>query len=163
MSARTLIAELRLSGVELRAEGDRLRYAGPEGAVTPGLVERMRRHKPELMKLLNAERNAERRKLEAANRRGLIVRWSEYPSWIELHDPLTGEWHEVLASECLPSVVETANNHRRRGGAAGGFAASSKTGRPRGRRGDIASKTLSGTSPSGRNRRKEQSWQRASW
>jgi hypothetical protein len=33
-----------------------------------------------------------------------------------LHDPTTGDWHEVKASECLPSVVESAKTHRRRRG-----------------------------------------------
>jgi hypothetical protein len=114
MSTRTLIAEIRMLGVKLWTEGDRLRYAGPEEAVTPELVERVRSHKPEIVKLLKAKR----RKLEQADRRGLIIRWSEYPKWIKLHDPLTGEWHEVRASECLPSVVETANKCRKKGGAA---------------------------------------------
>ena len=41
----------------------------------------------------------------------MIIRWSEYPDWIKLHDPLTGDWHEVRASECLPGVVETANKY----------------------------------------------------
>jgi hypothetical protein len=58
------------------------------------------------------------RKLEEASRRGLLIRWSEYPDWIKLHDPTTGEWHEVRADECLPSVVETANRYRKRGGVA---------------------------------------------
>lgn len=58
------------------------------------------------------------RKLEEASRRGLIIRWSEYPDWIKLHDPTTGEWHEVRAEECLPSVVETANKCRKKGGVA---------------------------------------------
>ncbi len=64
------------------------------------------------------ERQRRQRKLEQASRRGLIIRWSEYPEWIKLHDPLSGEWHEVRASECLPGVVETANRYRKRGGAA---------------------------------------------
>jgi hypothetical protein len=55
-----------------------------------------------------------RRKLEEAGRRGLVVRWSEYPDWIALHDPLSGEWHEVPASDCLPSLVEEADRTRRR-------------------------------------------------
>jgi hypothetical protein len=55
-----------------------------------------------------------RRKLEEASRRGLVVRWSEYPDWIALHDPLSGEWHEVRASECLPSLVEAADRGHRR-------------------------------------------------
>ena len=58
------------------------------------------------------------RKLEEADRRGLLIRWSEYPEWIKLHDPKTGEWHEVRAEKCLPSVVETANKYRKKGGVA---------------------------------------------
>ncbi len=54
------------------------------------------------------------RKLEEASRRGLIIRWSEYPEWIKLHDPLTGDWHEVRASECPPGVVGSANRHRKK-------------------------------------------------
>ncbi len=53
------------------------------------------------------------RKLEVASRRGLAIRWSECPQWIKLHDPLTGEWHEVRASECPSGVVEAANRHRK--------------------------------------------------
>ncbi len=56
-----------------------------------------------------------RRKLEEAGRRGLVVRWSEYPDWIALHDPLSGEWFEVKAEDCLPSLVEEANRGRSRG------------------------------------------------
>ncbi len=59
----------------------------------------------------------EERKLEGARKRGLLIRWSEHPTWIKLHDPTTGEWHEVRASECLPGVVETANKYRRKKGA----------------------------------------------
>jgi len=55
-----------------------------------------------------------RRKLEEAGRRGLVVRWSEYPDWIALHDPFSGKWHEVRASDCLPSLIEEADRRRRR-------------------------------------------------
>jgi hypothetical protein len=54
------------------------------------------------------------RKFEEAGRRGLVVRWSEYPDWIALHDPSSGEWHEVRASDCLPSLVLEADRGRRR-------------------------------------------------
>ncbi len=54
------------------------------------------------------------RKLEEAGRRGLVVRWSEYPDWIALHDPMSGEWHQVRASDCLPSLVEEADWRRKR-------------------------------------------------
>ncbi len=55
-----------------------------------------------------------RRKLEEAGRRGLVVRWSEYPDWIALHDPLSGEWFEVRAEDCFPSLVEEANRRRKK-------------------------------------------------
>ncbi len=58
-----------------------------------------------------------RRKLEEASRRGLIIRWSQYPEWIKIHDPLTGDWHEVRASGCSLGLVETANRHRKKGAA----------------------------------------------
>jgi hypothetical protein len=55
-----------------------------------------------------------RRKLEEADRRGLVVRWSEYPDWIALHDPSSGEWVEVRAEDCFPSLVDEANRRRKK-------------------------------------------------
>jgi hypothetical protein len=55
-----------------------------------------------------------RRKLEEASRRGLVVRWSEYPDWIALHDPLIGQWVEVRTEDCFPSLVDEANRRKRR-------------------------------------------------
>ncbi len=70
----------------------------------------MKEHKAKLLKLLDWERQ----KLEEADRRGLIIRWSEHPTWIKLHDPTTGEWHEVRASDCLPSIVAEADKYRKK-------------------------------------------------
>ncbi len=114
MSARALLEELEQIGVQLRVDGAHLEYEGPEEVVTPELLHRMREHKPSLMKLLEWKD----RELEDAGRRGLLVRWSEYPTWIALRDPATAEWHEVKASECLPGVVATANEDREKGGRA---------------------------------------------
>jgi hypothetical protein len=55
-----------------------------------------------------------RRKLEEAGRRGLVVRWSEYPSWIGLHDPFSGQWVEIRAEDCYPSLVDEANRRRKK-------------------------------------------------
>ena len=55
-----------------------------------------------------------RRKLEEASRRGLVVKWSEYPVWIGLHDPCSGEWVEVRAEDCFPSLVGEANRRRKK-------------------------------------------------
>lgn len=118
MSARTLLEELRRRGVRLEVEGGHLHVNAPAGVLTEELRASLVERKPSLMKLLQWKRERERRKLKEAGRRGLIVRWSEYPDWIKLHDPLSGEWHEVRASECLPGIVETANKYRKRGGVA---------------------------------------------
>jgi hypothetical protein len=54
------------------------------------------------------------RKLEEAGRRGLVVRCSEYPNWIALHDPFSGDWVEVRAEDCFPSLVDEANRRRKK-------------------------------------------------
>ena len=54
-----------------------------------------------------------RRKLEEAGWRGLVVRWSEYQNWIALHDPLSGEWVEIRADDCFPSLVDEANRRKK--------------------------------------------------
>ena len=55
-----------------------------------------------------------KRKLEEAGSRGLVVRWSEYPDWIALHDPLSGQWVEIRAEDCYPSLVDEANRRRKK-------------------------------------------------
>lgn len=95
-----------------------LRVDAPTEVITETLRATLKVHKQDLVRLLRWERERERRKLRESGRRGLLVRWSEYPQWIKLHDPLSGAWHEVRASECLPGMVEMANKHRNKGGAA---------------------------------------------
>lgn len=55
-----------------------------------------------------------RRKLEEAGRRSLVVRWSEYPNWIALLDPSSGQWVEIRAEDCFPSLVDEANRRRKK-------------------------------------------------
>ncbi len=52
MSARALLARLTAAGVELAAEGDRLRYRGPAAALPPEILGELRERKPELLELL---------------------------------------------------------------------------------------------------------------
>jgi hypothetical protein len=108
MNARILLKALRGNGVVLTPEEDGLHIDAPAGVLTEALRRSLVENKEALIELLERERI----KLKAADRRGLVIRWSEYPVWIEMHDPLTGEWHEVRVSECLPGVVETANRKR---------------------------------------------------
>jgi len=110
MNARFLLNALRGAGVNLTPEEDGLRVDAPAGALTETLRGSLVENKDAFIELLERDRI----RLGAADRRGLIIRWSEYPVWIKLHDPLTGEWHEVRASECMPGVVKAANRKRGR-------------------------------------------------
>ncbi len=112
MSVGALLEDLRRRDVILEVEGDRLHVDAPAGAITDELRAALAENKGRLLALLARER----RDLGEASRGGLAIRWSEYPTWIKLHDPTTGEWHEVRASECLHGVIETADRYRRKGG-----------------------------------------------
>jgi hypothetical protein len=112
MNAGALLEDLRRRDVILEAEGDSLNVEVPAGAITDELRATLVENKGRLLELLAWERS----KLAEADRRGLAIRWSEYPTWIELHDPITGDWHEVRASECLPGVIETADRYRKKEG-----------------------------------------------
>lgn len=113
MSTRELLEDLRGLGVTVEVKDGLLDLDAPAGVMTQSLIELLTEQKPKLLKLLEWERQ----KLEEADRRGLIIRWSEHPTWIKLHDPTTGEWHEVRASECLPSILAEADKYRKRGSA----------------------------------------------
>lgn len=52
MNAAELLRDLSAQGVQLWAEGDRLRYRAPQGVLTAGRLEQLRRHKADLLTLL---------------------------------------------------------------------------------------------------------------
>ncbi|WP_273000753.1 hypothetical protein [Hydrogenibacillus schlegelii] len=52
MTAAELLRELHRRGVRITAHEGRLRCEAPRGTITPDLVEAMRQHKAELMRLL---------------------------------------------------------------------------------------------------------------
>lgn len=54
MTTAELLADLTRRGVRLEARGDRIRYS-PRSAVTPGLAEHMKAHKPELLAILRGQ------------------------------------------------------------------------------------------------------------
>jgi hypothetical protein len=112
MSARALLEELRERDVRLKANGLILRVDAPVGADTGELRVTLRKHKHALIRLLERER----KKLEEADRRGLVIRWSRESGYVSIHDPTTGEWHEVPASGCPPWVLDEAKARRRFGG-----------------------------------------------
>lgn len=113
MSARSLLEDLRHRDIRLEPDGLTLRVNAPREAATGELRALLHERKRDLIRLLERER----RRLEEADRRGLVIRWSKESGWISLHDPTTGEWHEVAASGCPPWILEDARAHRRRSGA----------------------------------------------
>jgi len=55
VNVETLLCELAESGIELRPEGDRLRFRGPKGALSPELRGRVIAHRAELLAALAGE------------------------------------------------------------------------------------------------------------
>lgn len=112
MTASALLEELRESDVHLEADGLALHVDAPADVLTEDLRTALRKEKRALIRQLERER----RRLQEAASRGLVIKWAREPGYLSLHDPTTGEWHEVKASECLPSIVESARARRRRRG-----------------------------------------------
>jgi hypothetical protein len=52
MSIQALLTELDQLGVKLEADGDRPLYGGPQAAMSPVLIERLKAHKTDLLALL---------------------------------------------------------------------------------------------------------------
>ncbi len=52
MNVQQLVNDLRRRGITLEPAGDKLRWRGPKGAMTPELLERLRQHKPEVLEYL---------------------------------------------------------------------------------------------------------------
>jgi len=98
--------------VTFEADDDKVSVDAPAGAIDGRLRELLVENKPAIAKLLRWER----RRLREADRRGLVIEWARERGWIALHDPTTGEWHEVQASECLPWIEDAANARARRQG-----------------------------------------------
>lgn len=109
-NASVLLEYLHRQGVRLQANGLTLCVNAPAEIVTDELLATCQENKRDLIRLLERERL----RLEAAERRGLVIKWAREPGYIALHDPTTGEWHEVKSSECQPSIVESAKANRRR-------------------------------------------------
>jgi hypothetical protein len=108
LNAAELVEYLRCKDVRLRAVEDRLRVDAPASVDEVALRYTLSKNKTALLRHLRQEQQ----ELEEVNKRGLIIQWSNEPGWISLHDPTTGEWDEVRASECLPGVVEAATTYK---------------------------------------------------
>ncbi len=52
MSALSILAEFEAQGVELIVDGDKLRWRGPKTVKTPDAIEKLKRHKADLIEAL---------------------------------------------------------------------------------------------------------------
>ena len=53
MSAQELLTDLQSKGIQITADGDRLKIKAPRGTVTPELRERLAAHKPDILAALS--------------------------------------------------------------------------------------------------------------
>jgi len=83
-AATDLLTDLGRLGVELVADGDRLRYR-PQSALTPDLADRLRSHKAELLAILGSTVRPEAANLPIGP--GASIRWEES---IDPPDPCPG-------------------------------------------------------------------------
>jgi hypothetical protein len=112
---RTLLEDLRERDVRLEADGLSMHVDAPKGVLTEEDKQDLAENKQQLLKLLHWER----KRLEEADRRGLVIRWAREPGYVSLHDPTTGEWHEVPAPGCPAWLLDEARARRRFGGLRG--------------------------------------------
>ena len=112
MSTKALLEDLRRRDVRLEADGLILHVDTPARVDVEEISTILRKHKRALSRLLERER----RRLEEAASRGLVIKWSREPGYLSVHDPTTGDWHELLASGCPPWMLEDAKTRRRRKG-----------------------------------------------
>jgi predicted metal-dependent hydrolase len=110
LNVAELVESLRYKDVRLQAVEDKLRVDAPANVDYEALRYTLSKNKAALLRYLRQEQQ----ELEEAYKRGLIIQWSKHPGWISLHDPTTGEWHDVVPSECLPGIVEAAKSHGQR-------------------------------------------------
>ena len=104
-----MLEDLRCQDVHLEADGLVLHIDAPAKTDTDELRAVLREHKRVLIRHLERER----KRLEEADRRGLVIKWSREPGYVSLHDPTTGEWHDLAASACPAWILEDARAHHR--------------------------------------------------
>jgi hypothetical protein len=119
-----LLAELAARGIALTAHGDTLHVKAPPGALTPGLRDQIKAHKPELMEALSVKLYcAACRNLRMAEVKvpgiGRRYVWGCAKAHME-HGHTTPELHRLIAPEaCLiagdyspiPSAVNKGPTH----------------------------------------------------
>jgi hypothetical protein len=110
-STQEVLRELGAVGITLTVlETDRL-IARPTERVTPEIKETLQENKPAIIRALRSAKNPEEyppeqepltaspRDLARAAQMGLCSMWVREFGWVAVHDPTTGEWHDIPTKE----------------------------------------------------------------
>ncbi len=114
-AARALITDLGARGIRIEATSEgKLRYA-PRSKIDSLTLMQLRLHKQTLLSLLSGVPVEDppdkgddevppfvRKDLERASELGLVARWSSEFGYVSMHDPTTGEWHDVQTKDAPP-------------------------------------------------------------
>ena len=109
MTALELLMDLRRAGVVLSANGDRLAFDAPAGAMTPARREAIRLHKAELLALLVLPEELATLMARAGDDEDLLYQWHERAGIMEYDggmDRAEAEWQALavlLVEACWPA------------------------------------------------------------
>jgi hypothetical protein len=126
LTTAAVLEGIKGHGAQVWTEGDKLRYSGPKDVLDPEVLGWLREHKQEVITLLapvvpedpsitedaNELTRFVQRKLDKAQRLGLVARWSQTFGYVSLHDPTTGEWHDLQTKEAPDWAVREARKRK---------------------------------------------------
>ena len=123
-TAEKILLRLDEIGVSLAVSGDHL-IAKPSELVGPEMVAYLRSHKQEVIAELRFREDpvkhprtpepleASELELAEADDRGLVATWAHEQGFVAVHDPTTGEWHDIPMKEA-PSWGQNEARYRKR-------------------------------------------------
>jgi hypothetical protein len=115
-SIEGVLADASSKGITLtleRRDGVQKLIARPSSAVTPEVAATLKENKVSIIATLlgEARRPADGHRREA-HRLGLVARWSRDFGFISIHDPTTGEWHDLKAEDAPGWAKREAHKRR---------------------------------------------------
>ncbi len=106
MSAAELLEEVAAAGITLTysPETDKL-IARPTSRVTPEIVAALRERKGEVIHTLHPE-------TARAAELGLVSRWARTLGFVSIHDPTSGEWHDLQVADAPDWATREARKRK---------------------------------------------------
>ena len=109
MNPVELLGRLGALGIRLTADGDRLRYSAPKGALTPELREALARHKPEILAMLRAASGGDAVPLARVSRDGpLPLSFAQQRLWFLDQLEPGSPFYNIPAAVRLHGVLDAA-------------------------------------------------------